>query len=198
MAEEEPRQKQGGKRKGTRGRRGLECRGRKLENDGCGVREGVGDTSVCISAAKLPFEAGGKEETVRGKKRAAGGATVRKRGKGERKERQRDSSGEEEEWTVAAAAAEATTARLNANSFIDWNSKSSSFDSCNHLLHPFSPLLSSPSIPRSTFPSARRVSTSSLSSPTSVSRFPSLVPLRFSMFPRPFIKPRVPVRAAFT
>lgn len=30
---------------------------------------GDGDTSVCISAAKLPFETGGKEDT--GKKRAS-------------------------------------------------------------------------------------------------------------------------------
>lgn len=28
-----------------------------------GYARGVGDTSVCISAAKLPFEAGGKEDT---------------------------------------------------------------------------------------------------------------------------------------
>lgn len=60
-------------------------------------------------------------------------------------------SGEEEERTTAAAAA--TTARLNANSFIDWNSKSPSFDSCNHLLHPCSASLPFPpsSRPRVTF-----------------------------------------------
>lgn len=148
-----------------------------------GYARGLEDTSVCISAAKLPFEAGGKEDT--GKKEGGRRGEREKRRKGcerkksERKERQRD-SGEEEERTAAAAAA-ATTARLNANSFIDWNSKSLSFDSCNHLLHPFrfTPLLSDPPTPRSAFPSACRVSTSPLSSPTFVSRFSSPVPLRF-------------------
>lgn len=54
---------EGREEKGERERGEDERRGRKLQNDECGVREGVGDTSVCISAAKLPFEAGGKEDT---------------------------------------------------------------------------------------------------------------------------------------
>lgn len=86
VAEEEPRQK-GGKRKGkaAEGREG-ERRGRKLENDECGVRERVGDTSVCISAAKLPFEAGGKEDT--GKKEGGRMGEREKKRKGcERKKR---------------------------------------------------------------------------------------------------------------
>lgn len=88
VAEEEPRQK-GGKRKGKKRweggkRREGERRGRKLENDECGVREGVGDTSVCISAAKLPFEAGGKEDTGEKRGRPADG------GEGEKEERVRE------------------------------------------------------------------------------------------------------------
>jgi len=61
--------------------------------------------------------------------------------------REKRDSGEEEKRTAAAVAS--TTARLNANSFIDWNSKSPSFDSCNYLLHPFrfSPLLFNPPFP---------------------------------------------------
>lgn len=96
------RGRRAGRERGKRGRAGGgeregERRGRKLENDECGVREGVGDTSVCISAAKLPFEAGGKEDT--GKKRAAGWGRGRKRGKGARGKRargERERGGEKE------------------------------------------------------------------------------------------------------
>lgn len=74
-----------------------ERRGRKLENDECGVREGVGDTSVCISAAKLPFEAGGKEDT--GKKEGGRMGEREKKGKGcERKKRGEREEKEMERW----------------------------------------------------------------------------------------------------
>lgn len=127
---------------------------------------------------------------IRGKKRAAGWGRGRKRGKGARGKRAREGwrdSGEEEKRTTAAAAA-TTTARLNANSFIDWNSKSPSFDSCNRLLHPWfrASLLSSqiPSTPRSAFPSAFPHRVASL-----------VVHLRLPPSPPPFlfVSPRFPV-----
>lgn len=125
------------------------------------------------------------------------------RGKRTKREREKEGrSGKREKATTTTAVAAAvttttTTARLNANSFIDWNSKSSSFDSCTTFsLHTLPLSLSFPPIPPLAAsvvePRAIRIPVRTfaflhlLSSPTTVSHFPPSVSLL-----RLFIKPRV-------
>lgn len=104
---------------------------------------GDGDTSVCISAAEPQLE---KRERGRGKKggeasaRKVGEPTYRGGKEGEKRSEARETrlpgEGGGGEGVVAAKGwrrgrTTPATARLNANSFIDWISKSPSFDSCS-------------------------------------------------------------------
>lgn len=86
------------------------------------------------------------------KKRESGGTEVRKSDE--------DGGGGSDDDDYATTTTTTTTARLNANSFIDWNSKSPSFDSCTSSyshVHPF-PLFPRLEAAQFAFPSARRVS----------------------------------------
>lgn len=106
------------------------CRFRGPES---GMR-GDGDTSVCISAAEPPLE---KRERGRGKKggeastRKVGEPTHRRDKEGEKSEAAEGRLAEMGGQGVEKRRTTPATARLNANSFIDWISKSPSFDSCS-------------------------------------------------------------------
>lgn len=100
------------------------------------------------------------------------------RGKRTKREKEGEREGGKATQHSAVATTTMTTARLNANSFIDWNSKSSSFDSCTtfslHSLPPPPPPFAASVVE----PRAIRIPVRTfaflhlLSSPTTISRFP--------------------------